>query len=80
MLQSFGCDLLYLILPSCFGCGDFAQALSLLVTVVLGFLLERSSEEGRRHKAQFLQLKGLFLLSLRMLHDFIAFLSSLTQQ
>lgn len=52
MLQNFDCDLLYLILPSCFGCGDFAQALSLSGTVTFGFLLERRSEgkgEGTRH-------------------------------
>lgn len=63
----------------------FCQALALLVAVPLRvgfflffFLLERSSE-GKK-KARFRQLKGLFLLSLKMLCDFIAFLSSLTQQ
>lgn len=60
------------------GVGDFAQALSLLGMVALGFCL-KEAQRGRE-KALFLQLKGLFFLSLRMPCDIIAFLSSLTQQ
>lgn len=74
MLQSFGYSLLQLILSSCFGCGDFAFR-------VLWLLVFRLKEARRgREKARFLQLKGLFLLSLGMPRDFIAFPSSLTQQ
>lgn len=59
------------------GAWDFALALALLVALRI-LLLERVSEG--KENAQFWLLKGLFLLSLRMLCDFIAFLSSLTQQ
>lgn len=61
------------------GAWDFAQALALLVAVPLRILLLERGSEGKEN-AQFWLLKGLFLLSLRMLCDFIAFLSSLTQQ